>query len=158
MGDHFIEDWVDEEAEDQSREQPGDDDDGEGFLRVAAHAGGHGGGKKAQASHQRGHHDGAQAKERSFPRGFADAFALQAKFVDVAHQNDRGFDGDAQQGEKPKGAGDAERRVRELEGDQSADGFGENHAESDGDGEFEVAVEREKNHERSATTASGPMT
>src|SRR5580693_5457556 len=37
--------------------------------------------------------------------------------------------------------------MRELEGNESADGFGENDAESDADGEFEVAVERKKNQE-----------
>jgi len=42
-GDCFVEDRVDEEAEKQAGEQAGDDDNSEGFLCVAADAGGHGG-------------------------------------------------------------------------------------------------------------------
>ena len=63
----------------------------------------------------------------------------------IADQDDGGLDGDAEQGKKAEGAGDAERRVGEFQSDQRADGFREDDAECNGDREFEVAVEREKN-------------
>ncbi len=59
------------------------------------------------------------------------------------------------QGEQAEDAGDAERRVRELEGDERADGLGENHAEGDGDGEFEIAVERKQDHEDQQESPAG---
>jgi hypothetical protein len=62
-GGYFVQDGVDEEAEDQARDEAGDHDDGEGLLCVAADAGGHGGGEQAEAGDQGGHHDGAQAQQ-----------------------------------------------------------------------------------------------
>ena len=73
--------------------------------------------------------------------------AFESKLVDVADQDDRGFDGDAQQREKSEDAGDAERGVREFESDERADRFGEDDAECDGDRKFEIAVKREENQE-----------
>src|ERR1700674_1693369 len=90
-GYDFVEDWVDEEAQEQAREQARDNDDGDGLLRVAAYAGGHGGGKKTEAGDERGHHNGAKAEKRSAQGSFADGFALQAKFIDVADENDCRF-------------------------------------------------------------------
>lgn len=52
-GDDFLEHWVEEEAENQARDETRYDDDGERLLRVAADAGGHGGGEQAEASHER---------------------------------------------------------------------------------------------------------
>src|SRR5580692_149172 len=146
-GDEFVKNRVDEEAEEQAGEKSRDDDDSERLLGVAANAGGHGGGEKAEAGDERGHHDRAQAKQRSLQRCFADVFAFEAQFVDVADQNDGCFDGDAEQREKAEGAGYAERRVRELQRDQSADRFGEYNAEGDSSRKLEIAVEREEDHE-----------
>src|SRR5579864_6472931 len=146
-GDDFVEDRVDEEAEDQARNQSGNHDDSERFLRVTADAGGHGGGKQAEAGDERGHHDGAKAKERGFERGVADAFAFETKFVDIADEDDGGLDGDAEQRQQTQDAGDADGCVRKLEGDERTDGLSQDDPESDGDGELEVAVEREENHE-----------
>src|SRR5258705_441430 len=120
---------------------------GEGVPTSASgdNAGGHGGGKKSEASDQRGHHDRPQAKQRGFEGGLTNVFAFEAQLVDVADQDDGGFDGNAEKGEQAEGAGNAERCVREFERDQSADRFGKDDAEGDGDREFEVAVKREKN-------------
>jgi hypothetical protein len=87
-GYYFVEDGVDEEAEDQTRDEAGHDDDGERLLRVAANAGGHGGGKQAEAGNESGHHDGARAEKSSFAGGFADGAALDAQLIDVADEND----------------------------------------------------------------------
>ena len=62
-GGYFVQDGVDEEAEDQARDEAGDDYDGEWFLRVAADAGGHGGGEQAETGDQGGHHNGAKAEQ-----------------------------------------------------------------------------------------------
>ena len=105
---YFVQDGIDEEAEDQARDQPGDDDDGEGLLRVAADAGGHGGGEQAEAGDERGHHDGTKAQQSGFARGFANGAAFEAKFVDVADENDRGLHGNAEQREQAENAGHAE--------------------------------------------------
>src|SRR5580704_9710327 len=103
-GYDFVEDGVDEEAEDQAGDQAGDNDYGEGFLRVAAHAGGDGGGKQSETSYESGHHDGAKAKKRGFESGVADGFAFQAKLVDVADEDDRSFDGDAEKSQQTEDA------------------------------------------------------
>ena len=50
-GNDFVKNRVDEEAQDQARHKTCDDHNGEGFLRVAADAGGHGGRQQAEASH-----------------------------------------------------------------------------------------------------------
>ncbi len=76
MGDEFVKDRVDEKAEEQAGEKSRDDDDGEGFLRVAANTRGHGGGKKSEASDQGGHHDRPQPKQRGFERGLTNVFAF----------------------------------------------------------------------------------
>ena len=90
---------------------------------------------------------GTQAEQGGFAGGFANGAAFEAKFVDVADENDGGLHGDAEQREQAEETGNAERRVGEFEGDERADRFGEDHAERDGDREFQIAVEREQNHE-----------
>src|SRR6476646_3914817 len=93
-GDDFVQDRVDEEAQDQTGDEAGDDDDGEGLLRVAADTGGHGGGEQTQAGDERGHHDRTQAEKGGFASGFADGAAFKAQFVDVTDKDDGGLHGD----------------------------------------------------------------
>src|ERR1700745_226508 len=85
-GGYFVQDRIDEEAEDQARDESGDDDDGEGFLRVAAYAGRHGGGEQAEAGYESGHHDGAEAQERSFACGLANGGAFKAQLVGITDE------------------------------------------------------------------------
>jgi hypothetical protein len=47
----FVENRVDEETQDQARDKACDNHNREGFLRVAADAGGHGGRQQAEASY-----------------------------------------------------------------------------------------------------------
>src|ERR1700757_609702 len=56
-GDEFVEDRIDEEAEEQAGEKSRNNDDGERLLRVAANARGHGGGEKSQAGDESRHHN-----------------------------------------------------------------------------------------------------
>jgi hypothetical protein len=95
-GNDFVEDGIDEEAEQEAGDKAGNDDDGERLLRVAADTCGHGSGEKAEAGDERGHHNGAKAQERGAECGFADTFAFEAELVDVADEDDGGFDGDTE--------------------------------------------------------------
>src|ERR1019366_10562394 len=93
------------------------------------------------------HHDGAQPQQRSFEGRGADILLFEAQLIDVGNQNYGSFDRDAHQSEQAEYRGNAEGGVREFERDKRADRLGEQNAEADRHWEFEVAIEREKNHE-----------
>ena len=146
-GDDFVQDGVDKKAEQQTGDEARDDDNGEWLLRVAADASGHGGGKKAEAGDESGHHDRAEAQEGGVARSLPNGTAFETKFVDVADENYGSFDADAHESEKAKDAGNAEGSVGQLEGDERAEGFGDDDADGDGKREFEVVVQGKKDEE-----------
>src|SRR5207248_3061622 len=86
-------------------------------------------------------------KEGSFASSLTNGAAFNAEFVDVADQNDGSLNGDAEECEQSEETGNAERGVSKLQGNQSADRLGEHNTERNGNGKFEISVEREKNHE-----------
>ena len=90
---------------------------------------------------------GRSRKQRSFPSGRADIHSFLPQLVDVGDENDGGLHRNPKQRQKTQDGGNAEGRVRELERNQRAHRFGHDHAQRDGDGKFEVSVERKQDHE-----------
>ena len=99
-GDHLIEDGADDAAEKKARDEPRDDDDSEGLLRVRADASREGSGKKTKAGDKRGHHDGTQPHQRAFVCGAGHILAFKAQLIDVGDVDNGGFRRDAHQNDQ----------------------------------------------------------
>src|SRR5271155_3553346 len=145
--DHFVEHWVDKKAQNQARDESGDDHDRERFLRVGTDAGGKRRGQQAQASDQRGHHDRTQAQQRSFARSGANVVILQAQLVDVRDENYGGLHRNAHQREQTEHGRNTEGRVRKFQRDERAHRLRHDHTQRDSHREFEIAIERKEDHE-----------
>ena len=96
----------------QRADQPADDDDGEGALRVRADAVRESGGQQAQGRDQHGHHDGAKAEHGAFDGGVFDGVSAGAQLVDVLEHDDAGLHRDAEQRQEADAGGDAEVAYR----------------------------------------------
>src|ERR1051326_8021749 len=114
-GHHQVENGIEEEAEEQSRDEAGDNHDGEWLLCIRSDASRKRRRQQAKTGNERRHHDGTQAQEGSLAcRGF-DVHAFEPQLVDVGDENHAGFDRNAEEGEQSKPRRHAKRRVGELQ-------------------------------------------
>src|SRR5579885_3650565 len=100
--DHLVQHGIDEKAEHQAGNQPGDNHDRKRLLGVRSHARGHGRRQQTQTSHERRHHDWPQAQKRSFACRLAGRLALETQLIDIADQNHGGLDRYAEQRQNPR--------------------------------------------------------